>query len=320
MLELGGYFGEERQIGSGKAYHDVAALKSGRACARLLIRYRRPARAFLPYFCCDSLVRVFESCGVLVQRYCLNEAFELKKVVQLGESDCLVVLNYFGLKSNYIRRLIQIYGDQLWVDDTQAFFERGSGAFSFNSARKFFGVTDGAYIYAPDYISHAACRLHRAENMNRLHLHARTAEGANAGYTHYLIAERSIDGELERISEYSEQVLDGIDYSSVIAARKANFGTLNELLAESNLIDAELLAVGRHVIPFAYPFIPGRKITHNSLWARNLFAPLLWPECKRWSGAGCYAIENHTRLLPLPIDHRYGSCDMESLVERLKSI
>ena len=64
-------------------------------------------------------------------------------------------------------------------------------------------------------------------------------------------------------------------------------------------------------VPFCYPFLPARPSLHRALWQREIFVPRLWPEIAARPAEGFeWERDLAARLLPLPIDHRYGPGDM----------
>ena len=67
--------------------------------------------------------------------------------------------------------------------------------------------------------------------------------------------------------------------------------------------------------PMCYPFLPAADVDRTALGRLGVFVPTLWPEvpnrtrARGSSGSGTW----HARLLPLPIDHRYGPDDMDKV-------
>ena len=70
--------------------------------------------------------------------------------------------------------------------------------------------------------------------------------------------------------------------------------------------------------PFCYPFLPARPSLHEALWRRDVFVPRLWPDVIARTGPR-FARERDlaARLLPLPVDHRYGGDDMQRVCDAL---
>ena len=58
----------------------------------------------------------------------------------------ILYTNYFGICTKNAKKLAKKYKN-LILDNAQSFFTEPIGLASFNSARKFFGVPDGAYLF-----------------------------------------------------------------------------------------------------------------------------------------------------------------------------
>ena len=154
MRPIGGYFQWETPKSEESPHPNARlALKSARACVKVLAQACRLTRIWIPYYTCDSLTEPFAALGIDVHYYAINTQMEFgDSWPELGETERMVYINYFGLKTSFATKLEQHYGEQLWIDNTQAFFHQpiDPKSFYFNSARKFFGVPDGAYLYGPN--------------------------------------------------------------------------------------------------------------------------------------------------------------------------
>ena len=62
------------------------------------------------------------------------------------KSAYIVYPNYFGICDKNIDKLIKIY-PKLIIDNAHAFYSKPRGFASFNSAKKFLPVKDGAYLW-----------------------------------------------------------------------------------------------------------------------------------------------------------------------------
>ncbi len=79
--------------------------------------------------------------------FSIDENLEIINVDDLKEGDYILYINYFGIKNVYINSLINKYGEKLIIDNSQSFFSKfGNNVSSIYSPRKFFGVSDGAYL------------------------------------------------------------------------------------------------------------------------------------------------------------------------------
>ncbi len=202
------------------------------------------------------------------------------------------------------------------MDDTQAFFRRGAaGVRSFNSARKFFGVPDGAYLYGVDGIDD----LPPSDSDDFDHLLARRAGDASA-WEQFKRHEARVGVEPRRMSAVTDRLLRSIDMEGARRARRANFEYLHGALRSLNEIALPLDGVAA-AGPMCYPFLPAADLDRESLARAGVFVPTLWPELDARPSAG-FEWERRVarRLLPLPIDHRYGEADMDTIVRRMRQV
>jgi hypothetical protein len=320
LTAVGGFF-ELETCGSGRLYHgDAVALCSGRAALRLILGAATPRRVLVPFYICDSALMPFDALGVPYAFYQLSPSLEPVLSAPLSPEEGLVYVNYFGLKAEYVSRLPAATRATVIVDDTQAFFQRGyERAWSFNSARKFFGVPDGAYAYGPGLAARAPAA--RLEEVRYDYLVNRLLGRQALAYQQYVEHEQHVPAEVLGASTLAERLLAGIDYDRARQIRVRNFGVVHERLGRVNRLDIDLDRRG-DAVPFCYPLLPDATISRELLWQAQIFVPRLWPEVEHRRGEG-FAWERDlaARLLPLPIDHRYDAADMNRMcdvvVERL---
>ncbi len=310
---IGGFFELEIPGGRGPFHTDAAALSSGRAALRCILQAVRPARVWMPFYICDAALQPCEAEGVPVEFYAIDEA--LDPILPAGApaaGECLVYVNYFGIKTSTAARLAAAHGRRMIVDDTHAFFARGyAGAWSFNSARKFFGVPDGGYAYGAGL---SATGYPRPSEVRYEHLINRLIGRQELAYEQYLQSESLVTPALGRMSVLSERLLAGVDYAAARERRLANFAELHQAFGARNCL-APRLAPEATDVPYCYPLLASEPVAWSELWRRGIFAPRLWPDVPGRSRAGEFARETMLadRLLPLPIDHRYDAGDLARL-------
>src|SRR5207253_7416266 len=126
--------------GSAPYHASGVALASGRACWHAVLRACRPRRALVPFYICDAVLQPLIATGTPFDFYALDAAFRPAADAQPAAGELMLVVNYFGVQTPLVAAAVERHADRIVVDDTQAFFRRGSAdAWSFNSARKFFG-------------------------------------------------------------------------------------------------------------------------------------------------------------------------------------
>ena len=303
MKPIGGFFELETGAPRG-AYHSVAlALTNGRTCLNFLLQQIRPRKVHLPYYTCDSLIQPVTLAGVPHDFYAIDRNLE-PMAINVGEDECLVYVNYFGLHSAAVARLAQQYGSRLIVDNTQAFFEKDTpGIASFNSARKFFGVPDGGYLYGGASPAEAPPNA----DIRCDHLIDRLLGKQSQAYAEYTAAEAAQGCDIKGMSVLSAQLLDGVDYVAAAHKRRRNYGVYQGKLAGLNQLDCHMDA---GAVPFCYPLLLKNPFPRERLFAQNIFVPTLWNEVQHRIPEG-FAFEKQLaqNLLPLPLDQRYDEAD-----------
>lgn len=316
MRAVGGFLGLEPTRGVGQPYHRTTALSTGRSCLVTILERLRPRRLHLPFYVCDVVVRAVEQTGTCFEFYAIDDQLEIAAPLPGCQPDeLLLYVNYFGLKSRYLRVLAELYSGALVVDDCQAFYRRGlAGSWSFNSARKFFGVPDGAYLYGPPGERLPALSPSR---VGHRHLVTRLAGDLPKAREQFLEHEARLDHVPRAMSILSRAILRDVDYGGAAAARRRNFRTLGNSLGDRNLLDC---ALDDDAVPLYYPFL-WKAPLRRSLRERGIFVPCLWPEL----GARTEAGFEHERAMAqclclLPIDQRYDERAMKRVIAEVSRL
>lgn len=302
---IGGFFELEQPAGGGRLHTEALGLATGRACLAVIMEELRPRRVHVPFYACEALYQPLRDRCEL-RYFGIDEHLEIAGEPGLEADDLLVYIDYFGIKAGYVDRLAKRLGPRLVIDDTHNFF-RGlhPGHWSFCSARKYFGVPDGAYLYAPQPLSPD---LPRNEAIRMEHLVNRREGRQALAFVQFQAYEQTLDAQPKRLSETSERILDRIDYSAVRRQRRENYAFLHERLGDLNT----LRVPGGPVDAFCYPLLPRRPIRKRPLHEEGVFVPTLWPDVLERAGTGFDLERRLARdLLPLPIDHRYVPDDLE---------
>ena len=308
MKEIGGYYELERI--AGKAYYDAPAFDCGRSSFRKWCDLVGVSEIYLPYYNCDVVAKRCDDIGVKAHFYHIGE--DLLPILEDTHGRYVYVVNYYGVfDKETVRALAEKYDGKLVMDDSHAFFAGPyENVASFNTCRKFFGVSDGSYLFCDRKIEVTEPRLCVAESV--CHLLGRKERSASDYYALFKAAEDSflVNKEVRALSDFSENVLKGIDYAEVIAKRKANYARLKEALGGRNLFRKDAAGV-----PFAYPFMT----KDASLLRKRLIENKVYV-AKYWDSVNAELFNETERrmvndLLPLPIDQRYGKEDMDRIID-----
>lgn len=321
MRGIGGYFELEPSHCSPALHVDCPlVLKSARACLAVLADRERPGRVWAPHYICEVALDPIRDRGIDIRRYRIDAELEVADVpAPLGDDERLLYVNYFGLKSAYAATLAREHRHRLWLDNVQAFFDVGGSpdASRFNSARKFFGVADGAFLSLADGVDGPTTEeLELPANVEYVteHLTARLAGDIDRGRRWFAENERLAGRGTMSISDMSRAQLDRIDYVRAARTRRHNYRWLHERLSFTNRLAPSILELHDGTVPFCYPYLPTEPMSHATLWDEGIYAPRLWPDSGPADGWEAELVQN---LLPLPVDQRYGVGDMDRIVNVL---
>lgn len=310
--EIGGYFGLEVGQPGRNPHAGARALNSARNCLLYVLLARRPARLYLPAYLCDSLLEPLHQAAVEPVFYNIDGALEIAQPPALRDGECLLYVDYFGVKNAYCRRLAAHYGTALILDRSQALFAPppGCGA-TLYSPRKFFGVADGGYLYC-DVVLDGELEQDVSYDSVR-HLVGRLDVDAASFYDEFCRSERRLSGRpLRRMSALTAAILDGVDFDAARAARQRNFLHLHAALAARNRLPLDPAAVDG---PLVYPLWTDDPTLRGRLLARRIYVATYWNEVTQREQASAVEKALVAQLIPLPLDQRYGAAEMQAILD-----
>ena len=217
----------------------------------------------------------------------------------------LIILVFVRMSCN---KLINIFKDNLILDLSMSFFHRPKIKYYFNSCRKFFGVPDGAYIHGISLNN----ELKTNTLLNTNHLNNRLTK--KKAYDLFLRNESLISSQLHKMSQFTLDTMCLINYELVKQKRIENFNFLNSKIGKNNILSFPKL---HDEVPHYYPYLPKRVISINDLIDKGLFVPNIWKIAKNDQINKSTSLKLFEKLLPLPIDQRYNSNDMNYIIHIL---
>lgn len=302
MEPIGGYFSLELPKHE-EYYKDAIRLNTGRNCLEYILRARRYSKVYIPYYTCDVIFEPFHKLDVDYEFYHINQDFEIVDDIRLKVGEALLYTNYYGLKQRYVEHLAEQYGQQLIVDNTQAFYDKPvNGIDTFYTCRKFFGVPDGAYLYTDQLLDD---ELEQDESYERMSfLLKRIDLGAEAGYADFREQSHLLVGQpIKRMSKLTQRLMQSIDYQWGAKRRRENFELLHQALKGSNLYNIHLSV---DAVPMVYPYLSEQKGLREDLIGHKLFVACYWPNVLEKVSKDSVEFKMAKMLLPLPIDQRYS--------------
>ena len=314
IREIGGYFSLE--LSTGNEYHkDAIALNNSRAGLQYILQAKKYRKIYLPHYICGCILQPILAEGVDYEYYSINESFEPLFDKEIAEDECFLYVNYFGLCQNVVKQVIRNY-DNVIIDSTQAFYAPPEkGADTIYSARKFFGVPDGGYLYTDTLLDET---LETDISYQRMeHLLKRIDLSANEGYSSFQESEGSLDNAgIKYMSNLTHALLSGIDYETVAERRRTNYLYLESLIGDSNRI--VLPELGEQ-IPMVYPYLTDDENLRSKLIQNRVYVATYWNDVLPHVSKDSVE-ERYTKcLLALPIDQRYGKDEMEYISSNIMS-
>jgi len=302
---MGGYF--ELQLTAGaEHYPNLIRLNTGRNALEYILKQRAYTKIYIPYFTCEVILEPINKLNIAYQFYSINEKLEPIIDFEIEPHSCLLYTNYFGIKQGAVKELSK-HIKHLIVDNSQAFFsEPLPGIDTFYSCRKFFGVSDGAYLQIKKKLSKKLpvdLSIHRFS-----HLLKSIELGIEAGYSDYKANNEVLENnEIKGMSLLTQRILSGIDYEECAKIRKRNFNFLHKHLQAHNLLKFD---ISESSSPMVYPFLSADRDLKLHLIQKKIYVATYWPNVFKWTNKKMF--ENHLAryLVPLPIDHRYNLQDI----------
>lgn len=311
MDAIGGYF--ELELRKGEHFHKYALrFNSARNCFEYILLARKYTKIYMPYYTCEVMLQPLQKYGISYEFYSINDRLEPIELPKLHSDEALLYTNYYGLKQSYVEFLAEIYGNQLIVDNAQAFFApRVDGIDTFYSPRKFLGVPDGGYLYTDAILQQnfvADKSYHRMQ-----HLLLRIEEGAEEGYSLFRKADESLDNQpIQKMSVLTERLLQNIDYPNISKKRKENYQFLQHSLSESNKL---IIREDGISVPMVYPYLTVNIQLKRKLIDHKVFVATYWPNVEKWCSRDSIECFLACNLIAIPIDQRYGIEEMCKILD-----
>lgn len=308
MKEIGGYI-ELDNYNLPMLHENAIALNTGRNCLGYLIKTKNIKTIYLPYFLCESVINLCKNFDLKVCLYHINNIISPKNL-EIDDNAFLYVVNYYGqLSNNKIIELKKKYKNII-IDNAQAYFQMPvDDVDTIYTCRKFFGVSDGAFLYTNVQLNE---RLEIDESYKRMNfLLGRYERTAAEFYSEYVNNNKSFANEpLKRMSKLTNNLLHGINYKEVKIKRTKNYNYLFDRLEKINKLNLKRIEGA-----FAYPlYIENGNELRKKLIANKIYIPTLWPNVITDELKATLEYDMALNILPLPCDQRYDEKDMEYII------
>lgn len=318
MREIGGYL-ELEDRGGEVLHRDTVALNCGRNCLAYLAELRGIRRIWLPDFLCGSVRGVCEREGVEALTYLVGWDLGPAYGFPAEDGDWLYLVDYYGtLERADVERALGLFDGRVVVDEAQGYFrDPWRDADTLYTCRKFFGVPDGAFLATRD--GARLCReLPRDESRERMgFVLGRVERPASEFYAESKANNGFFASEpVKRMSRLTERLLRCVDYGRAKRRREENWRILDEALGDGNLLWGPVERRAPEG-PYMYPYmVEDPSGVREALAREGVYVPVLWPDVAGGT-PGSLAEDLSRRILPLPVDQRYGEEEMVRMMEVL---
>lgn len=316
MKEVGGFISPQNQKKI-CSHENMVSLNTARNAIEYVLLIEKPSAVWLPKWCCNALLEPMEKLRIPIKWYSVDQKFEPLNISPC-KTDVLIIINYYGmvdydsqcnLKAKYKETTIIF-------DNSQSFHTKPlAGCYSIYSCRKFFPVTDGAFLYTEKYLDDVFNRDISYERIG--FLYKRLELGANQAYKDFLNNEDVLSNQdILLMSRTTQSLLSCLDIVKISRLRQKNFGILHKELKEINQFVFQLPLE----FPLCYPFfLPSNgKELKNFLITNHIFIPTYWNDSLMRLNKNENEINYVNNIIPLPLDQRYDSEDMMYLIHILK--
>lgn len=315
---IGGYFGLEPTRGRGLPWRAAAiAVQSGRMALRVALAAFPPATLWLPAWYCPPARGALAASGWRLRDYALADDLGPDDAVQPAPGDRVLLVDWFGLCAESVRRACRRFGaQQVLVDAAMALWsEPGVDAPIACSPRKFVGVPDGGWLRnAPASAGVALATPDAGASIARCaHLLQRAAGDVAAGRAPFAAAEAAIAGETAptAMSALTAQLLAGVDFDAVAGARRRNYHRLAEGLAAQGHLPP---ALPDDAVPLCLPLpVRDAAFLRRQLAEQGVYCAHYWDD-ERPGIADPVGRRMRERTVCLPCDQRLGDADIDAVL------
>lgn len=317
QFEMGGYLPLELHRGK-SFFSDVPAdrilqVNTGRTALWCAIQSLKVKKVFVPYYYCPDIIDMLSRMDVELSFYRISEDF-IPVGIKAEPNAAVILVNYFGVMGQDFQALVDMYPNVI-IDNAHAFFTPPvfrEGVMNIYSCRKFFGVSDGAYLIGTG-ISKPVLQQDVSSGRSG-HLLVSLELGTNAAYMDNKHNEQVLGEGKYGMSLLTQRILEGVDYDYVARKRRENYRYLHERLKHLQQLSIRC----DNPVPYAYPLLLDRDL-HKQLVQRRIYVPLLWAQLLEEKWNGTLEQRYSANILPLPLDQRYGKEELEKMAEQIES-
>lgn len=292
----------------------VQRYNSVKAALLSLIHEQRIQRMFIPAYYCPSTISMLCRAVPKIYYYHINDAL-LPELPDDAFGSCILLVDYFGVRQKEIRAVASAYTRATVIlDNAHSFFAEplwGPSLYAVYSAKKFFGVPDGAYLVGRNIHGDGECFNSSYEYASYLFLSYEN--GTNAAYDDKKCTDLVLAQHPGPMSKLAHGLLCNVEYNRVIEQRIANFAHLWDAFSKINQISLSQI-VPAYCFPALLYIGGGIK---SWLIKNKIYVPTLWKPHPKAPAQNDFERHISENGLFLPIDQRYDVQDMSYITNEI---
>lgn len=313
---IGGYLGLELGVENNYfSESNFVELNSGRNCLEYILKVRKYALLYIPYYTCDVILEPLVKLNIPYSFYDIDDNLEpIFDFETITENHGFLYTNYFGIKDEFIAKVAYSIPN-LIIDNAQSLFSLPlQNIDTFYSPRKFVGVSDSGFLS----INKKLNDLFEVDiSWDRMsHLLKRIDLSAEEGYLDFCNNDATLENQpIKTISSLTKNILHTIDFEIVKESRKENFLFLNEALKNRNKLS---ISIDDFAVPMVYPFRTKDAELKKKLLNERIYCATYWPSVLEWTDSNKNSYHLTKDIIALPIDQRYSTTQLEIIIKIIK--
>lgn len=280
-----------------------------------VIKKSNKDKIYIPYYYCPSTIEAIKKTGIETVFYHIDSNLEIESVSDDKDSIVLLV-DYFGIKDAYVNTKVKEFIQaEVIIDRAHDFYAKPVDQYNIHnvySAKKFFGIPDGAYLVSRQ--AHSQKQILSEGNKYASYLLKTYECGTNVSYSMKKDTDLYLATNYACMSKLSLGLLKNIDYLKVKEKRCSNYEVLRKAFIHINELSLPIDCPA-HQFPLLIKG-KGEKIKHD-LVEEKIYVSTLWSGDDLKQKGNEYEVNMMKNTIFLPIDQRYNAEDMEYLVDRI---
>lgn len=318
-MEIGSFL--ELNFSSGREYYygkNVARFNSGRAAIYHALRILNLDIIYLPYYQCETVRDFLLKRGVKINYYYCDREFN-PLIKNYTNNTAILLVNYFGIMCSARMRSLASRYENVIIDNSQAFFAPPiDNCLNVYSARKFIGVSDGAYLvgsYVNNYVEEYEQDYSSDTSLFLLQRIEYGCEGK--AYENKKTNDERIDNSsIKKMSKLTHTILDGTDYNFIKRKRKENFEIACTLFNNINKINTRKF-YDNDCVPMVYPLVIEDEKILPKLIENKVFQGHWWSYILDEVNPESFEYYLSENMIPITIDQRYGEKEIKHVFNLL---